>query len=326
MKLLQFCSWENPIFSKNLLSETLRQIACTIYQDLKHYLDWLLHLLLIEDSWQTHRIHNALQGIPDSDAKEGLFDIVTKSKTHYQKKAYQCIKCMTTLFSKCRAAHALLTGTEEIRRKWLHCNEWFPFPTNVQYGCDNWLLPTKSNDSTNGYFPERSNSARKLLVHSVELCPQDEPEVEEVSEEGEGLQSLEWNGLVVSKYFGNASAKDRRKNRVQIRKVDETSEDGIAPMVELQQRSFKPFRRENNQRRVEPTTADSGDEEFSWFCGMNKRMSSPSDLPQSHSRHSLNDAALIQETQVSYTHAKKHVCRVPSNTPYLKSRDIAGEN
>ncbi|KAK6644525.1 hypothetical protein RUM43_000792 [Polyplax serrata] len=297
VKLLQFCSWENPIFSKNLLSETLRQIACTIYQDLKHYLDWLLHLLLIEDSWQTHRIHNALQGITDSDAKEGLFDIVTKSKTHYQKKAYQCIKCMTTLFSKCRAAHALLTGTEEIRRKWVHCNEWFPFPANVQYSCDNWLLPTKSNDSSNGYFPERSNSTRKLLVHSVELGPQDEPEVEEVSEEGEGLQSLEWNGLVVSKYFGNASTKDRRKNRVQIRKVDETSEEGIAPMVELQQRSFKPIRRENNQRRTDPNAADSGDEEFSWFCGKNKRMSSPSDLPQSQSRHSLHNVVLTQEIQ-----------------------------
>ena len=297
--MIQFCTWENPIFSKNLLSETLRQIACTIYQDLKHYLDWLLHLLLIEDSWQTHRIHNALQGMADSDAKEGLFEIVIKSKTHYQKKAYQCIKYMTTLFSKCRAAHVLLTSTEEIRRKWLHCNECFPFPANVQYSCDNWLLSTKTNDSANGYFPERSNSARKLLVHSVELCPQDEPEVEEVSEEGEGLQSLEWKGLVVSKYFGNQS-KDRRKNRVQIRKMDETSEDGIASIVEMQQRSFKPIRRENNnQRRSDPNAADSGDEEFAWFCGMNKRMSSPSDLPQSLSRHSLTDVALVQETQVS---------------------------
>lgn len=298
VKLLQFCSWENPVFSKNILGETLRQIACTIYQDLKHYLDWLLHLLLIEDSWQTHRIHNALQGIPDSDAKEGLFDIFSKSKTHYQKKAYQCIKYMMTLFSRCKAAHSLLAGTEEIRRKWLHCNEWLPFSGNVQYNCDNWLLPTKA-DSANGYFPERSSSARKLLVHSVDLCPQDEPEVEEVSEEGEGLQPMEWNGLVVSaKYFGNGSTKERRKNRVQIRKVDETSEDGISPMSEIQQRSFKPIRKENNQRKSDSLNADSGDEEFSWFCGTNKRMSSPSDLTQSQSQHSLNETPMPQEIKV----------------------------
>lgn len=152
----------------------------------------------MEDSWQTHRIHNALQGVPGPDAKEGLFDIVNKSKNHYQKRAYQCIKCMTTLFSRCRTAHLMLNSTEEIRKKWVQCVEWLkdelerrPYATTTQYSYNNWSPPTQSNDSANGYFLERSNSARKLLERAVELCPQEEPEAEEVSEEGEGSQSGE---------------------------------------------------------------------------------------------------------------------------------------
>jgi ubiquitin carboxyl-terminal hydrolase 9/24 len=64
VKLLQFCSWENPHFSRTVLSELLWQIAYAYCHELRHHMDQLLSMLLIEDSWQTHRIHNALKGIP----------------------------------------------------------------------------------------------------------------------------------------------------------------------------------------------------------------------------------------------------------------------
>ena len=62
LKLFKFLSWENPTFSFNLLSELLYQIAFAYTYELKPHLDLLLQMLLIEDSWQGHRIHNALKG------------------------------------------------------------------------------------------------------------------------------------------------------------------------------------------------------------------------------------------------------------------------
>ncbi|XP_024615605.1 probable ubiquitin carboxyl-terminal hydrolase FAF-X [Neophocaena asiaeorientalis asiaeorientalis] len=97
VKLLRFCCWENPQFSSTVLSELLWQVAYSYTYELRPYLDLLLQILLIEDSWQTHRIHNALKGIPDD--RDGLFDTIQRSKNHYQKRAYQCIKCMVALFS-----------------------------------------------------------------------------------------------------------------------------------------------------------------------------------------------------------------------------------
>ncbi|EPY73706.1 putative ubiquitin carboxyl-terminal hydrolase FAF-X isoform 1 [Camelus ferus] len=106
VKLLRFCCWENPQFSSTVLSELLWQVAYSYTYELRPYLDLLLQILLIEDSWQTHRIHNALKGIPDD--RDGLFDTIQRSKNHYQKRAYQCIKCMVALFSNCPVAYQIL--------------------------------------------------------------------------------------------------------------------------------------------------------------------------------------------------------------------------
>lgn len=62
LKLLQFCCWENPQLSRTCLSELLWQIAYAYCHELRHYIDLLLGMLFMEDSWQTHRIHNALRG------------------------------------------------------------------------------------------------------------------------------------------------------------------------------------------------------------------------------------------------------------------------
>lgn len=49
--------------SRTVLSELLWQIAFAYCHELRHYMDLLLGMLLMEDSWQSHRIHNALKGI-----------------------------------------------------------------------------------------------------------------------------------------------------------------------------------------------------------------------------------------------------------------------
>ena len=79
-------------------SDWFLQIAYIYTYEMRPYLDMLLALLLMEDSWQTSRILNTLLGL-DED-KEGLFDIIHKSKNNYQKRAYQCIKMMVNLLSK----------------------------------------------------------------------------------------------------------------------------------------------------------------------------------------------------------------------------------
>ena len=61
-KLLRFCCWENPHFSSKVLSELLWQVAYSYTYELRPYLDLLLQMLLLEDSWQNHRILNALKG------------------------------------------------------------------------------------------------------------------------------------------------------------------------------------------------------------------------------------------------------------------------
>lgn len=62
VKLLQYCSWENPQFSRMVLGELLWQIGFAYTHELKHHTDLLLEMLLMEDSWQMHRVHNALKG------------------------------------------------------------------------------------------------------------------------------------------------------------------------------------------------------------------------------------------------------------------------
>uniref|UniRef100_T1IZS4 ubiquitinyl hydrolase 1 n=1 Tax=Strigamia maritima TaxID=126957 RepID=T1IZS4_STRMM len=155
IKLLKFCSWENPHFSSMVLSELLWQIAYSYTYELRPYLDLLLHMLILEDSWQNHRIHNALKGIPDD--RDGLFDTIQRSKNHYQKRAYQCIKCMVTLFSTCTAAAQMLHSNGELKRKWTWAVEWLndelerrPYSASTQYAYNNWSPPAQSNETSNG--------------------------------------------------------------------------------------------------------------------------------------------------------------------------------
>ncbi|MCL4118408.1 UNVERIFIED_CONTAM: hypothetical protein GTU68_037864, partial [Idotea baltica] len=191
LKWLKFCCWENPMFSSTVLSELLWQIAYAYTYELRPYFDLLLHMLLLEDSWQDHRIHNALKGIPEE--REGLFETMLRTKNHYQKRAYQCIKCMVTLFASCKAANRMLNTNEELKRKWTAAVYWLndeldrrPYSTANQQYYNNWSPQAPSNETSNGYFLERSPSARSTLEKAYELCPEEVFKVEgEECEEGE---------------------------------------------------------------------------------------------------------------------------------------------
>ncbi|KAI1241520.1 hypothetical protein IHE44_0004993 [Lamprotornis superbus] len=190
IKLLRFCCWENPQFSSTVLSELLWQVAYSYTYELRPYLDLLLQILLIEDSWQTHRIHNALKGIPDD--RDGLFDTIQRSKNHYQKRAYQCIKCMVALFGNCPVAYQILQSNGDLKRKWTWAVEWLgdelerrPYTGNPQYTYNNWSPPIQSNETSNGYFLERSHSARMTLAKACELCPEEEPDDPDAPDEHE---------------------------------------------------------------------------------------------------------------------------------------------
>ncbi|KAF5307812.1 hypothetical protein FQR65_LT06684 [Abscondita terminalis] len=194
IKLLQFCSWENPHFSRTVLSELLWQIAFAYCQELRHHMELLLSVLLLEDSWQSHRIHNAIKGVPDE--REGLLETIARSKNHYQKRAYQCIKCLVALFNKCRPALLMLHTHADIRRNWSQSIAWLQdelerrYPANSQYSYNTWSPPAQSNDSSNGYFLERSNSARKTLERAMELMPEQDRDEEDVSEEQESQEEI----------------------------------------------------------------------------------------------------------------------------------------
>ncbi|ESN99988.1 hypothetical protein HELRODRAFT_192681, partial [Helobdella robusta] len=177
-RLLKFCSWENPTFSSTVLSELLWQIAYVSLYELRPYLDILLHMLFLEDSWQTHRIHNSLKGFGGLDERGGLFDTIQMSRSQNHKRAYQCIKMIVTLFAKCALSVDLVLNNNEMRYKWINSVEWLqdeldrrPYSNNTQYPY-NWSQ-TQSNETSNGYFLERTNSAQMTLKKALEYCPDD---------------------------------------------------------------------------------------------------------------------------------------------------------
>lgn len=100
-----------------------------------------------------------------------------------------------TLFSQCAAAKQLLAASADIRRKWSWAVEWLSDELERgrgqggvggggggggaygqgggggSYSYNNWSPPAQSNESVNGYFLERSHSARITLEKACELLP-----------------------------------------------------------------------------------------------------------------------------------------------------------
>lgn len=178
LKLLQYCCWENPMFSRNVLIELLWECGFAYWHDVRHHTDMLLNILLIEDSWQNHRIHNALLGVAED--REGLLEIIQRTKTHYQKRAYYIMKCVVQLFKSCPCAHEMLLGNFKLTAQWVLACEWLREELDKrpssQYGYGSWshtsagLSSIPTNDNSR-FMIERSQSAKNLLALAFELCP-----------------------------------------------------------------------------------------------------------------------------------------------------------
>lgn len=118
------------------------------------------------------------------EEKDGLFDTIQRNKSHYQKRAYQCIKMLVTLFSHSPVALKLLHNTPELKKKWVAAVNWLneeldrrsTFQQAINQYAYNWSPPAQSNETSNGYYLERSNSAKLTLSKAFELCPQDDRE------------------------------------------------------------------------------------------------------------------------------------------------------
>lgn len=215
IRLLQYCSWENPQFSHLILTELMWQCGYAYWHDMRHHTDLLLQILLMEDSWQSHRVHNALLGVVED--RDGLLDTIHRSKTHYQKRAYIIIKMLVHLFRNSAVAQSMLKTNPRITQQWTAAVEWLQdelekgrggLGAGGQYNYNSWSPPVQSNDNTNGYMLERSQSAKNILQKAFELCPEEEPmdsDVESATEGGVGGESRTGTQSSSSTYGGGGA-------------------------------------------------------------------------------------------------------------------------
>lgn len=174
VKLIKFLCWENINFSLDLINELLWMIAFHCSYELKPHLEMLYHILCIADSWQTRRLISALNGI--ANEREGLFDVVSKSQNHFQKRAYQIIKMMVQLFTTSEFANDVLNSDDELKTKWKQARNWLH---NEMERCRMLNMPNysfyqspQSNETSQTYYLERTQSARMTLEKALKICPQ----------------------------------------------------------------------------------------------------------------------------------------------------------
>lgn len=114
-----------------------------------------------------------------SEDREGLLDTIQRNRLNYQKRAYQCIKCLVHLFRKSPLALNMLHANPQISRPWSSAVEWLHDELDrqrgvaSQYNYSSWSPPAQSNENTNSFILERSQSAKNILQMAFELCPEE---------------------------------------------------------------------------------------------------------------------------------------------------------
>ncbi|XP_063694133.1 probable ubiquitin carboxyl-terminal hydrolase FAF-Y [Bolinopsis microptera] len=167
VQMMKHVSWENAKASKVVLSELLYYISSVHSSDMKPYLVFLLHILLIQDSWQRKRIQLVLKGGPERDT---LLDIIQRSKSHHQKRAYQCMKCLTNLLSASTLAAEIFFEDADNKFRWEGAVNWLGVQLERRpgyHGNNPGSWANLSNETGNDFYIERSNSA--VLVHQKVL-------------------------------------------------------------------------------------------------------------------------------------------------------------
>ncbi|XP_073945007.1 ubiquitin carboxyl-terminal hydrolase-like faf isoform X2 [Choristoneura fumiferana] len=195
IRLLQFLCWEHAGWSRMALAELLWQMAYAYCHELRRHSDALTALLLMEDSWQQHRIHNVIKGV--SEERPGLLETASRARGHYQKRAYACVKLVVGVMCRAPSAVRAVHAQPDARRRWRQLLAWLQDELDRKYGpggygsYGTWSPPGTSNETSSGYFLERSNSARKTLEKAYQLYPEDEDEEEESRDIAEGEVEVE---------------------------------------------------------------------------------------------------------------------------------------
>lgn len=103
---------------------------------------------------------------------------------HLEKRAYQCIKFLVHLFNTCEAALLILKSSREFKQKWAMAVSWlneclnYSSMSSQQFNHSNFNWT--SNESTNNYALERSNSAALTLSNAEGILNK-----EDLASEGE---------------------------------------------------------------------------------------------------------------------------------------------
>ncbi|CAI8002162.1 Probable ubiquitin carboxyl-terminal hydrolase FAF-X [Geodia barretti] len=186
IQFLCFVCWEHWQFSMIVLNDLLLEIAAVQVFDMRPFLDLLSHLLMLQDTWQGHRISTALKGF--THHADGLITIIQHGQTHFHKRAYLCIKFLVALCGRCPLLYKVISEDLYIKTHWQSAIRWLhtemerrPYVT-PGYSYTGWSPPAQSNEASNGYYLERSNSAKLTLKRAKELFPMEEPPEEHVEE------------------------------------------------------------------------------------------------------------------------------------------------
>jgi len=72
----------------------------------------------------------------------------------------------------------MLQGNPAISRTWAAAVEWLHDELDrqrgaSQYNYSSWSPPAQSNENTNSFILERSQSAKNILQMAFELCPEE---------------------------------------------------------------------------------------------------------------------------------------------------------
>lgn len=73
----------------------------------------------------------------------------------------------------------MLQANPNISRQWTAAVEWLHDELDrqrgvpSQYNYSSWSPPTQSNENTNSFILERSQSAKNVLQMAFELCPEE---------------------------------------------------------------------------------------------------------------------------------------------------------
>lgn len=183
IKLLKFLVWENWEMSLVVLNELVTQLSTCQVIETRQYTDLLMHIAQLDDSWMHRRLVVMLKG--QEGRVEGLVAIIQEAKARHHKKAYLAIKFLVNLFHESQLAVCVLHEDADLKQLWQYAIKWLRSEMDrksysTSYPYSNWSPPAQSNELTNGYFLERSNSALLTLDKAYQVLP---PEPEEVKED-----------------------------------------------------------------------------------------------------------------------------------------------